>query len=216
MKTPKVPKFLLVFPMVAFLAGCYPNKVDFVDEYDLAGTLYDEAADFSSYATFTVADTVMHMTEDGEDDPNFTREHDQFILDLIRENMRNNGYNEITDPDSLDNRPDLVLFVEALSSDFYQYWGYWWDYWYWYPWYPGYPWYPSYPWNPGYVTSYTTGTLMVTMMDSENWSPEDERIDVIWTGLVDGLLSGSASNARGRLEKQINQLFTQSEYLDQN
>lgn len=205
------------------LAGCYPDKIDYVDEYDVAATLYDEAVDFGAFETFTVIDTIIHLTDDGEDDPNFTREHDEFILGLIRDNMSDKGYSEIASPDSL-NAPDLIIMVQALSSEYYSYYygGYWdwypgWSWWYpgypSYPGYPGYPWYPSYPWYPGYISSYTTGTLMIDMADRESYDPEEHSVEFIWTGLVDGLLVKNSSNTRNRLEKQINQLFTQSTYL---
>ncbi len=218
-------KFTLMIPItgifiLAFLSGCYPDKIDYVDEYDLAATHYDEDVDFSSYNTFSVIDTIVHLTEDGEDDPNFSRDHDEFIIDLVRQNMRDLGFTENENPDSL-NQPDIILFCEALSSENYSY--YYYDYWSWYPgwnwWYPGYPgypgypWYPSYPWYPGYVESYTTGTLMIEMADLESFDPEKRRLGFVWGGLVDGLLVKNSTNTQSRLEKQINQLFIQSPYL---
>lgn len=205
--------------MLLFLGGCYPDKIDYVDEYDVSATLYDKEADFSAFETFTVIDTIVHLTEDGEDDPNFSRDHDDFIIGLLRENMLNMGYTEIESPDSM-NIPDLMIFTEALSSDFYSY--YWWGYWDWYPWggmypgYPGYPGYPVYPWYPTYITSYTTGTLMIEMADMASFDPEaDPEVIFVWTGLIDGLLVKNSSNTQARLEKQINQLFEQSPYLQQ-
>ena len=206
--------------LILTLAGCYPDKIDYVDEYDVAATLYDEEVDFGAFETFSVIDTIIHLTDDGEDDPNFTREHDDFILGLVRDNMSEKGYTEIPSPDSL-NAPDLIIMIQALSSEYYSYYygGYWdwypgWGWWYpGYPGYPGYPWYPSYPWYPGYISSYTTGTLMIEMADRESYDPEDNSVEFIWTGLVDGLLVKNSSNSRNRLEKQINQLFIQSEYL---
>ena len=218
MKRPNFRLLLLLFPAFALLTGCYPDKIDYVDEYDIAATAYDEEADFSSYTTFHLLDTIIHLTDDGEDDPNFTREHDEFILDLIRDNMLAKGYTEMESPDSL-NMPDLMLFTEALSSDYYQYWGYYWDYWGWYGgwgyWYPGYPWYPSYPWYPGYVTSYSTGTLMIEIADMTDYDPEDRTIGMKWLGIIDGLLVTNSTSTRQRIEKQINQLFEQSDYLQQ-
>jgi hypothetical protein len=207
-------KTLLLLGVIVFITGCYPDKIDYVDEYDVAGTKYDEEAVFSSYTTFHVLDTIMHLTDDGEDDPNFTRQFDDLIIGLMRDNMIANGYTEMANPDSL-NMPDLLLFVEALSSDYYQYYGGWGGYWGYYPgWgYPGYPWYPSYPWYPTYVTSYSTGTLLVEMMDSKSYDPENNSAGMVWLGAVDGLLSSNKSGTRTRLEKQINQLFIQSEYL---
>jgi hypothetical protein len=218
MKRPKIFVLLMALPAAMILHGCYPDKIDYVDEYDLAGTAYDHAADFSSYATFIVVDTIVHLTGTGEDDPNFSRAHDDEILGLIRDNLTAKGYTEFDAPDPQD-KPDLLLFVEALSSDFYQYWGYWWDYWYWYPgwdwWYPGYPWYPSYPWYPGWITSYSTGTLIIEMVDTDRFVPDAESAGVVWMGLVDGLLSGNSTYASQRLKQQIDQLFTQSDYLHQ-
>jgi len=217
MRHSKLLAAVLAFSVAGLLSGCYPDKIDYVDEYDVAGTMYDENADFSSYNTFHVVDTVMHITEDGEDDPNLTREYDEFILNLIRENMTGLGYDELENPDSL-NRPDLEILVQAMSADFYTYFSYWYDYWYWYPgwdwWYPGYPWYPSYPWYPGggYYSSYTTGTLIMEMLDTQVADVGDHP-GVVWMGLVDGLLTGNKSSARSRLEKQINQTFDQSPYL---
>ena len=213
----KRARFLLpvmIISLITFLNGCYPDKIDYVDEYDLAATVYDEDADFSSYTTFTVVDTIMHLTEDGEDDPNFSRENDAYILGLIRDNMAASGYTEIPDADSL-NPADLVLFVEALSSDYYQYWGYYYDYWGWYGggyWGGGY-WGPSYPWYPGYVSSYSTGTLMIEMFDAGSYDPEEKTVDGIWMGAVDGILTNNTSSTKQRLEKQINQLFEQSDYI---
>ena len=209
-------QFVMLFSILTlfFASGCYPDKIDYVDEYDVAATVHDETVDFSSYTTFSVIDTIIHLTEDREDDPNFTREHDQFIIDLFRENMINVGYTELESPDSL-NRPDLILLIEALSSDYYSY--YYYDYWSWYPgwgyWYPGYPWYPSYPWyGGGYVSTYSTGTLMVEMADLDKFDPENSTLGFVWTGLADGLLVKSSST-RARLETQINQMFIQSPYL---
>ncbi len=216
MKHTRFLLILMVFPGLGLLTGCYPDKIDYVDEYDLAGTVYDEEADFSSYTTFHVMDTIMHLTEDGEDDPNLSRQFDAFILQMLRDNLEASGYTEMENPDSL-NMPDLMVFTQALSSDYYQYWGYYGGYYGYYPgwnyWYPGYPWYPSYPWYPTYVTSYSTGTLLIEMMDMGDFDPDNSTLGMKWAGIVDGLLSSNKTNTKARLEKQINQLFIQSEYL---
>jgi len=223
MKRKNLIAAVMWLPLIVFLTGCYPDKIDYVDEYDVAGTMYDEEADFSSYVTFHLLDTVMHVTEDGEDDPNLSREQDEFILGEIRQNMIDMNYVEMPNPDSL-NRPDLELFVQVMTTDFYTYFSYWYDYWSWYPgwnWYypgyPGYPWYPSYPWYPGggYYNSYSTGTLMIEMLDTDVSDISAEHPGIVWMGLVDGLLTGNTSNSRARLDKQINQLFEQSPYLQQ-
>jgi hypothetical protein len=217
MKRINVFAMVMLIPLISLFTGCYPDKVDYVDEFDMAGTLYDEEADFSSYTTFHVIDTLMHLTEDGEDDPNLSREHDEFVLETVRQNLLNKGYTELASPDSL-NMPDLEMLVQVMTSDFYTYYSYWYYYWGFYPgwgyWYPGWGGgYPGYPWNPGYVSSYSTGTLIVEMLDTEASLDLSERPGVIWAGIVNGLLTNNSTNTRARLDKQINQLFVQSPYM---
>ncbi|MEN8203905.1 MAG: DUF4136 domain-containing protein [Bacteroidota bacterium] len=211
---------LLVIPLICTLPGCYPDKIEYVDEYDIAATHVNEDADFSEYSTFAVIDTIIHVTDDEEDDPNFDRDHDEFIISELTQNMLDMGYMEVESPDST-NRPDLILLVSAVSSDFYYYYSYYPYYWGWYPgWgYPGWG-YPGwgYPgWGyPVYGGSYSTGTLVVDMWDTDEYDPDaEEPTGIIWTGIVDGILAGSSSQTQSRLEKQINQLFTQSPYLQQ-
>jgi hypothetical protein len=221
MKQKSLIGIILLIPLIGLLSGCYPDKLDYVEEYDLAGTLFDEGADFQSYATFHVVDTVIHLTEDGEDDPNLNREHDEFILETIRQNMLDYGYTQVASPDSL-NRPDLELLVQVTSQDFYTYYSYWYNYWGWYPgwdwWYPpGWGgWYPGYPWYPGYISSYSTGTLIVEMLDTEIQQEPLDRPGMVWAGVINGLLTSNVQNTRARLDKQLNQLFVQSPYLKQN
>jgi len=131
--------------------------------------------------------------------------------------MVDNGYTELASPDSL-NRPDLELMVQVMSQDFYTYYSYWYSYWGYYPgwgyWYPGWGgWYPGYPWYPGYVSSYSTGSLIVEMLDTEAFVEQNESPGMVWAGIVNGLLTNSTANTRARLDKQINQLFVQSTYL---
>jgi hypothetical protein len=208
----------LIVPFLYLVTGCYPDKIDYVDEYDLAATHVNEETDFSMFTTFSVLDTVVHVTDDDEDDPNFSRDNDAFILSELRKNMRDMGYTEMESPDSI-NRPDLALLVSAVSADFYYYYSYYPYYWGWYPgWgYPGWG-YPGwgYPgWGyPVYGGSYSTGTLVVDMWDTEAYDPDDDKaVGIVWTGIVDGILAGSDSQTKARLDKQINQLFIQSPYL---
>lgn len=197
---------VLVTLLVYFMSSCYPNKIDYVDEYDVAATYVAEDVDFSNYQTFTVLDTVIHVSEDGEDDPNLGRENDAFIINEVRTNMLELGYIEAESPDST-NLPDLVLAVSAVTSDYYYYYGGYCYWWYWYYYCPGWGY-------PVYGGSYSIGTLVIDMWDSEA-SVKQERDGIVWTGFIDGILSGSSSQMQQRLDKQINQLFTQSPYLQQ-
>ncbi len=204
---------ILILPLINVLTGCYPDKIDYVGEYDLAITRVNEDTDFSVYTTFSVIDTVIHVTEDGEDDKNLSRSNDEFILAQIRSNMLDMGYTELENPDSITNRPDLLLAVSATTTDFYYYYSYYPYYWGWYGWgYPGWG-YPGYGW--GSVGSYTIGTLIIDMWDTAVDEPEEYEEGIPWTGIIDGLLSGTASSNTQRIGTQIDQLFIQSPYLQQ-
>ena len=102
--------------------------------------------------------------------------------------------------------------VELLSATWttttiYYYGG---GYWCWYnPYYCGGGWYYPYP----VATSYTSGTLVMTMVDP-NMESADGRVRAIWTGAINGLLSDVYSSSR--VENGVNQAFKQSPYLKTN
>jgi len=94
-----------------------------------------------------------------------------------------------------------------------------WDSWAYYdpffydPWYYGPSWSFSMGWGWGYpsVSSYTTGTLVMTLIaDGEDYIDPTR----VWTGAINGLLSGSYNSTR--VNNAIDQAFTQSPYLKTN
>jgi len=93
---------------------------------------------------------------------------------------------------------------------------YWYDYWYWWwgGYYPGWGWggyYPYYP--PVYVTSYTTGSLVMNMMDRTQMGTNGNPI-LQWTGLINGVLTNTYD--AGRVNTAIDKAFDQSPYLKTN
>jgi hypothetical protein len=118
------------------------------------------------------------------------------ILNIIESNMSDLGWEKVDDPENA----DLVLFPAVWSNTTVVYW---YDYWCWYYYYYcGWGWYyPTY-------TTYTTGTLVMTLIPTDN-SVEPY---LAWTGAINGLMSGSYDVSR--VTKGINQAFQQSPYLD--
>ena len=101
--------------------------------------------------------------------------------------------------------PDVILAPVAYELTTYSYWGGgYWDWWYggWYGWYYPYP----------VVTSYTTGSLVVTMLDPNDVSPDD-KARVTWSFIINGLLEGTTAEFNARYTKGIDQAFTQSPYI---
>lgn len=198
---------------ILLLAACYPSEDFFVEELDVVVTNYDVDEDYSRFRTFAVPDSVVRIGGDGEDDEG-PGPFDDLMLDLVRSNMRDLGYVEELDPDN--NSPDLVVLVELLVvnntvvAPCRPGWG-WWGGWppYWGPgWCGGLPWVP--------VGSYTTGTIILDMIDLDQADESEETVPIIWNAFLNGLVTGSDSSIEARIITNINQAFDQSSYLGSN
>lgn len=215
---------MFVIPISVMFTSCYPGFDATVEELDIAITKFDSTQDFTQLNTYYMYDTVVYIGEEGDD---IDHSQELLIMSLVRANFDTMGWNEVTDTvGGVD--ADVAILISALETEMEYYYYYWYDYWYWYPWYPygaadagtnyyypGYPMYPVYPGYPSY--SYTIGSVLIDMVNLKKIDfPEDPdspsgRIPIIWTGGVNGVLSGG--DAAARLTKQIDQVFTQSTYL---
>ena len=165
----------------------------------------------SQTTTFAVADTVAHLGNPSGNDDGISKDIDPVIIDEITAQMIRMGYTLESDPEN--NTPDLFMLPGITVST-------WTGYVPGYPWYPGYGWggwYPYYPWYPGYYPGYTysydTGTIIVDMLDVSTLDEESGDILVIWTGGINGVVSGSSVTNNDRIKGGIRQAFDQSPYL---
>ena len=192
--------YISILVLALSLASCYPGGIEYYDETDVVYTNYEPDNDFSAQSTYSMPDNVVKIRGniiDGED-PEFIKEpYNTQIITRIAENMADLGWTRVDDPADA----DLVLFPASWSNTTIYYW---YDYWCWYyPYYCGWGWY-----YPGGVSSYTTGTLVMTLVADGEEYVEPSRV---WTGAVNGLLSGA--NNINRIYKGIDQAFEQSPYL---
>lgn len=209
--------------VLASMYACNPKFDATVEELDLAITTYDRTQDFSRLSTFYMEDTIIYITDDEAGIQRKEQSTEQLILDQVRQNLLDIGWEEITDTTDEGNSSDVAIMVSVLEADIYYYYTYWWDWWNWYPWdwwYPGYPGYPGYPSYPSYpVYGYTVGTLMIDMVNTDEVVlPPVEgdpsiKLPIVWSGIVNGILAGSDENIQNRLTRQIGQVFLQSDYL---
>jgi Domain of unknown function (DUF4136) len=198
------------------LTGClnYPDADERYDD-EIIYTRYKEDADFGEYKTFAVSTEVIVFEED--DDELEKEPLDQALADQLiaatTENMENHGYTKV----DKDADPDLgvtISVVKGKVTGYYgSYWGSYWGYPYWGYYYPYY-----------YTYSYDTSTLILDTVDLKNAPPAvdppppptddpDRHLDVIWTGLVYGVLEDSpAENLQDALEG-IDKAFKQSLYF---
>jgi hypothetical protein len=185
---------------LAFLWGCYPDGADYYEETDIVYTNYENKFDFKSKGTYSMPNKIVKITgnlTEGED-PEFVKEpQNTQILQKIESNMTALGYTKTADPANA----DLVLFpaVWTNTTVYYYY-----DYWCWYYYY-----YCGWGWGYPSVTSYTTGTLLMTLVadGAEYVQPTN-----VWTAAANGLLSGYYDVTR--VNKAIDQAFKQSPYLN--
>ncbi|SFT38945.1 protein of unknown function [Algoriphagus locisalis] len=197
------------------LQACTPDGAEYIDELDVVYTNYDVNHNFASNNTFAVPDKIVKIEGQfingagGDFEPEYVSPvYTTAILASIRTNMRNAGYTEV---DKSAN-PDLIILPTVIQTDqLYFYY----DWWYWSWFYPG--WGPGWGWYyPGYyppqVSSVRTGTVLLQMTDPTDIS-EDDKIPVIWTGVINGLLEGNTNSINERISTTIDQAFTQSPYL---
>ena len=190
------------------LAGCYPDGPDNVDEYDIVYTNYDQQFSFAGKRTYAIPDSVVKITgaaATGEEVSFINPIYSDLIIARIKSNMDSRGYQLVGNAAIA----DVVVFPSALEvtniTYYYDYWSYYYG-WYYPPGYGG--WYYPYP----VTTSYTTGTLILSMTYNNHPSPTN-RDEVVWLGLVNGLLEGNNSDYPKRINTSIDQAFAQSEYL---
>ncbi len=208
-----------LFGLVLLVCGCYPGETPVSD---VTLTLHDTTiknfktryapGGLDTLATFSVPDSVVDIGEPG--DPGYqpiNHTYDALILARVRQNLTARGWVEIPEAQvSPANRPDVAVLVSAFVAEntavsgYPPYWGWWYGGWGgYYPPYWGYP--CCYT-----VVQYTTGTLVIDMVetvDSGDTSP------VPWAARMNGLVN-NANVTSSRLEKVIDQAFTQSSYLN--
>jgi hypothetical protein len=190
---------------VPLIWGCYPQGPDYAEEMDVVLTYHNATYDFGSKGTYAMPDKIVRITgnlQEGQA-PEFIPEGNAaLILARIADNMQTLGYQRV----NLDAQPgpDLLLLPSSWETTTIYYW---YDYWGW--WYGGY--YPYYP--PVSVASYTTGTLLMTLIDKNEVGANGNPI-VQWTGALNGILTYTYDVTR--MNTAIDKAFDQSPYLKTN
>jgi Domain of unknown function (DUF4136) len=204
MKT-KILFFLLTGLLATTACSKYPPESGRLLEDLAIYTKYDITIKFSDYKTFAVAPSVAYIN--GKDSASITTPEAMALLSQISQDMHNRGF---TAPVA-GAKPDLAINVSAIkntNTTVYSpgwYWGYpgyyspgWWGY-------PGYGY--GYPYYPAYVTSYSTGTVLIDMIDLKN-PTSDHKVMVRWNALIRGLLT--SSHSLDDVLKSVDQAFKQT------
>ena len=195
-------KFVFYLSIIIILGSCYPQGPEYYEDLDVVFTNFDDQFDFASKGTYSMPDKIVKIEGDlaeGEE-PEYVKEpQNTQMLQKMEANMSALGWTKIEDPADA----DLVLFPAVWTNTTIYYW---YDYWCWY-----YPYYCGWGWGYPSVSSYTTGTLVMTLVaDGEDYI-EPSRV---WTAAANGLLSGAYNTTR--VNNAIDQAFEQSPYLRTN
>jgi len=190
---------LFLFAIIVLMVSCYPGGAEYYDEMDIVYSEYDENFDFKSQGTYAMPDTIVKITGNlltGEKPEIVDKKYAEPMLKRINDNMKALGWTKVTDPTSA----DVVIFPAAWTNTTVYYW---YDYWCWYYYYCGWGYY--YP----TVSSYTTGTFVMTMIPKVQESIQPTGV---WVSAINGLLSGAYDVTR--VTNCIDQAFEQSPYLN--
>ena len=215
----KILFVLLPLVLGSLIISCYPDGPEYTSDYDLVGSAFDPEFAFNAATSFIMPDSIVFIKDENDDKEYLTDNQEQIILDEIRSNFIAFGWIDSTF--TTDTTPDVVITVTGIASKVQ---GAWWYYWGWYDWggyYPGwgYPGYPGYPWYPGggypVYYEYTTGSLILEMIDWKNIDPDDEYPPIVWIAGLNGLVNRVPVNTE-KINEGIDKLFELSPYLDKN
>lgn len=204
-------KILLLAGIALLATACEKDPdMDKVDADLVVYTDHDGDADFGSYKTYFLPDSILEAG--GYKSSYWKDENAQAIIAQVEANMEARGYIRETDASKKD-EVDLGVQVSYVAQTNYvttgSYYGGWWDWGFWGPWWGG--WY--YPFTMTY--SYNTNTLVVEMLDLTGKGTEGEQkanIPVIWYANASGFQYSGRYN-QSLLLKAVDQAFEQSAYV---
>lgn len=195
----KTKLILLLLGAGLILASCtkYPPESDRLLEDLAVFTQYDTKADFNTFKTYTLATSIMKVTD--KDTVPMTGQTADAVLVQIDKNMQARGFVKV----AAAAKPDLgiqVLYFQNTTVYTYYY-----DYWGWGGYY-----YPYYPYYPVYYSSYTTGLANIELIDLKNVDAT-QRVAIRWNAMIRGLLTGSHTTPE--ITGRVDQAFIQTPQL---
>ena len=165
---------MLTVSLALFMSSCYPEGADTVEDYDVAITNYDKGADFSSFSTFAIPDTIVYFANDKN--AKLDHQFDEQIIQVVTDNFIKRGYTKVENPETA----SFIVTVSAFSNVNYSYYiDNWYNNWNWYwGWWPGGAFNPYYPWYPVSVYAYQSGSVVIDMISTTARS--DNKVNVIY------------------------------------
>ncbi|HMR93126.1 MAG TPA: DUF4136 domain-containing protein [Chitinophagaceae bacterium] len=201
--------FSVLLAGVIALVSCTKDAVNNLEpaEKPLYITNVTSGTDFTSYATFSLADSVAVISNNQLIERVRTA-YDAELISAIAAQMQARGYTRVAHGED----PDLGMSISRIYNDYtglIDYGAYWGGYGgYWDPYYWGYGGYNYY--FPPMIGTYTIteGAVTVDLLDLKN-APATNEIRLLWNGLIRGTGTFNAA----RVPQHAELLFAQSPYL---
>jgi hypothetical protein len=203
---------LVISAAVVLFGSCRKDPINNLsgDEGRIYITKHDDSVSFTSYNTFSIADSVAVVSNDELEERALT-DVDAAYINAIKAQMQQRGYTQV----SKDQQPDLGIAVSRIYNSYsgiFDYGGAWGGGYgsYWDPYYWGYPGY-GYYFPPTYygVYSITEGAVSVDVFNLKDAHQNNNQIKAVWNGLVRGTGTFSTRTAEG----SVKALFDQSAYF---
>ena len=201
---------LLMAPLA--LASCEKEAdTDKLDNNFVVYTNYDQSANFSSFNTYYLPDSIL-IIGDKKEAEYWNDENAQSIISTYATHMASRGYVRTNDKEEA----DLGLQVSYVKSTYFVtnygepqwWWGYpgYWGVPYWGDWGEWY-----YPYAVTY--SYSTGSFVTELLNLDAPQGQNAQLPILWSAYMSGLLSGTTSVNVSLAIEAVDQAFTQSAYL---
>ena len=197
-------KLVFIAFVGALVSACSwgPGNLDETRDQILTIARKTDAVDFTKFSSFAITDSIT-VVNDGMKVRLNDATANLIIAQVVR-NMNLYGYTQV----QADEDPDLLVDLAYIQrTNTYMYPGYWSDWDWWWDW-NGYPWWgwdPYYPYQmPAFVSSYTTGSIVIEVADVVNVATEST-VPVVWHGLVREILNGS--HTQQELLSSIDEVF---------
>ena len=177
----------------------------------VAQTTRDKNADFSSFTTYYISDTIFYVSNAASQDTFIAGPAATAIIGEIKKQMNSRGYTFVGRP----RRPDILLdaiAVRQVNTGVIWPPGWWWGF-------PGGPvicdFWGCWPvWNPMPPSTfqYSIGDFIVEFFDVKN-APITGKLQYVWLAQLSGVLSSTDATNVNRTVTGIQEAFAQSPYI---
>jgi len=213
-------RFIVYFLLVISVTSCVePDPLTELSaaEKDMIITNHNNAVNFADYKTYAIVDTVRVVSKNANDTLKNKSKVSDLILGNVNAELQKDGFVKVNRTDNPDVGINVAVlqFTEQVPVSFFGYagaYGY-----YGYP-NPAFWGYPSYGYGfPGSFQYYQIqiGSIAIDMIDlkSAHVTSSNQKLNAIWSALIVGSITDSATVTPGRLTFDIQQAFNQSPYL---